>query len=51
MNTKDDLVEIIEIPANKYFIAVQYHPELTSKLTEPNPLFVNLVKKAMNGDK
>lgn len=44
INPKQDLVEIIEYPANDYFIAAQYHPELTSKLTEPNPLFVNLVK-------
>lgn len=41
------LAEIIELPTNKFFIAVQYHPELTSKLTEPNPLFVNLVKKCV----
>ncbi len=44
INPNQDLVEIIEYPQNDYFIAVQYHPELTSKLTDPNPLFVNLVK-------
>ncbi len=46
INPETGLVEIIELPANDYFIAVQYHPELTSKLTEPNPLFINLVKAA-----
>ncbi|MGL5020602.1 MAG: CTP synthase, partial [Mycoplasmatales bacterium] len=44
MNIEDNLVEIIELPSNDFFIAVQYHPELTSKLTEPNKLFVSLVK-------
>ncbi len=44
INPEQDLVEIIELPQNDYFICVQYHPELTSKLTEPNPLFVNLIK-------
>lgn len=44
INPDTGLVEIIENPKNDFFIAVQYHPELTSKLTDPNPLFVNLVK-------
>lgn len=43
VNKERNLVEIVEIPSNDYFIGVQYHPELTSKLTEPNPLFINLV--------
>ncbi|MBL0701514.1 MAG: gamma-glutamyl-gamma-aminobutyrate hydrolase family protein, partial [Spiroplasma sp.] len=47
-NKKEDLVEIIELPTHKFFIGVQFHPELTSKLTEPNPLFVNLVKSCIN---
>ncbi|MGL4589777.1 MAG: CTP synthase [Mycoplasmatales bacterium] len=44
INPQQDLVEIIELPTNKFFVAAQYHPELTSKLTEPNPLFVHFVK-------
>jgi CTP synthase len=47
VNLEDKLVEIVEIPENDFFIAVQYHPELTSKLTDPNPLFVNLIKKCI----
>lgn len=46
-NPETNLVEIVEIPSNDFFIAAQYHPELTSKLTEPSPLFVNLVKAAI----
>lgn len=48
INLERDLVEIIEIPANDFFVAVQFHPEFTSKLTEPNPLFASLIKTAVN---
>lgn len=48
-NPQTGLVEIIEYPTNDFFIAGQFHPELTSKLTEPNPLFVSLVKYAKAG--
>lgn len=48
-NPETGLVEIIENPKNDFFIGVQFHPELTSKLTEPNPLFVNLVKFSKKG--
>ena len=44
INPQENLLEIIEIPENKYFIASQFHPELSSKLTSPNPLFVGLLK-------
>ncbi len=48
-NPESELIEIVENPSNKFFIATQFHPELTSKLTEPNPLFVSLVKYAKEG--
>lgn len=51
INPDSDLVEIIENPANDFFIGGQFHPELTSKLTEPNPLFEALVKYAKRGKK
>ncbi len=50
-NPQSGLVEIIEYPKNDFFIAAQFHPELTSKLTDPNPLFVSLVKYAKKGVK
>ncbi len=43
INPQRNLVEAIEYPVNDFFIAVQYHPEFTSKLTEPNPLFSGLI--------
>lgn len=40
------LVEIVEIPKHKYFIASQFHPELKSRPNRPAPLFVGLIKAA-----
>ncbi len=41
------LPEIVEIPANKWFIGVQFHPELKSRPFDPHPLFVSFVKAAI----
>ena len=38
------LVEIVEIPNHKFFIAVQYHPEFKSRPNKPHPLFLGLLK-------
>ena len=46
-NPDNGLVEIVEIPAHRYFIGVQYHPELKSTVDNPHPLFVGLVKAAI----
>ena len=42
------LVEIVEYKDHPYFIAGQFHPELKSRPNRPAPLFVGLVKAAMN---
>lgn len=47
-NPENDLVEIIEIPKNRFFIGVQYHPELKSTVLQPHPLFVSFVKAALD---
>ena len=33
------LVEVVELPAHPWFVAVQYHPEFKSKPTNAHPLF------------
>jgi CTP synthase len=38
-----NLVEIIEIPKLKYFVACQFHPEFKSRPNKPHPLFVGLI--------
>jgi CTP synthase len=43
----EDIVQIMELPEHPYFIGAQFHPELTSSLTKPAPLFSGLVEKAL----
>ncbi len=38
------LVEIVELPANKFFIAGQFHPEFKSRPDKPAPLFAEFIK-------
>jgi len=47
INTKDDLVEIMEIPSHPWFVGVQFHPEYKSTVSNPHPLFVAFVKAAI----
>ncbi|MDR2234070.1 MAG: CTP synthase, partial [Tannerella sp.] len=46
-NPETQLVEAIEIPSLKWFIGVIYHPEYNSTVISPNPLFISLVKAAI----
>jgi len=44
INPESNLVEIIEIPNHKWFIGVQFHPEYSSTVINPHPLFVGFIK-------
>ena len=44
-NPESDLVEIVEIPSLKWFIGTQFHPEYSSTVLTPHPLFMDFVKK------
>ena len=48
VNSDLDLVEIVEIPKNDYFVACQFHPEFKSRPNNPGPLFDGLIKSAVN---
>ncbi|HUK34778.1 MAG TPA: CTP synthase [Vicinamibacterales bacterium] len=37
-------VEIAEVPAHPWYLAVQFHPEFKSKPTRPHPLFASFVE-------
>ncbi len=41
------LVEFIELPRHKFFIATQAHPEFKSSLLKPSPLFDGFVKACL----
>ncbi len=44
--SKDQLVEIVEIPGHPWFLATQFHPEFTSTPRDGHPLFTGFVKAA-----
>ncbi len=44
INPDSNLVEIVEIPSHKWFIGVQFHPEYSSTVLNPHPLFVSFIK-------
>lgn len=39
-----NLVEIVEIPSHKFFIAGQFHPEFKSRPDRPAPLFREFIR-------
>ena len=47
VNPETSLVEIMEIPAHKWFIGVQFHPEYRSTVLKPHPLFVSFIKSTI----
>lgn len=44
----EKLVEAIEIPKNKFFIGVQYHPEFKSRPNKAHPIFREFIKASLN---
>ena len=47
MSPDGRLVEFIELPGHKFFVATQAHPEFTSRFMKPNPLFDGLIKATL----
>ena len=47
INPESDLVEIIELPAHKWYVGVQFHPEYSSTVLHPHPLFLSFIKAAI----
>jgi CTP synthase len=48
-NPKTGLVEIIEMPGKKFYLGTQFHPEYNSTVLSPSPLFVNFIKRIIEG--
>jgi len=44
INPAADLVEIVEIPHLRWYIGTQFHPEYSSTVLHPHPLFMDFVK-------
>ena len=51
INEKANLVEIIELPKLKHFIACQFHPEFKSRPLRPAPLFDSFIKASIDNKK
>ena len=47
------IMQVLELPreVHPYFVAAQFHPELTSRPLRPQPMFVGLVKAALERKK
>jgi len=41
---EDNIMQMMEIPEHPFFVGCQFHPELTSTLLKPSPLFYHLLK-------
>ena len=48
INPENNLVEIVEIPDHKWFVGVQFHPEYSSTVLKPHPLFSDFVQACIN---
>ena len=44
--SRDNLVEIVELPNHPWFVATQFHPEFTSTPRDGHPLFTGFVRAA-----
>ena len=44
INPASDLVEIVEIPEKRWYIGTQFHPEYSSTVLHPHPLFMSFIK-------
>jgi CTP synthase len=48
--SENGLVEFIELPNKKFFVATQAHPEFKSRPMSPSPLYVSFLKASMGKD-
>lgn len=48
INPDTGLVEIMEIPKHKWFVGVQFHPEYSSTVLKPHPIFMAFIKATIN---
>lgn len=46
-NPDTHLVEVVELPDHRWFIGTQYHPEYSSTVLSPNPIFLDFIKAAI----
>ncbi len=47
INPESGLVEILEQPGHPWFVGTQFHPEYSSTVLNPHPLFIAFIKAAI----
>ena len=47
-NPQTHLVEVVEVPSCRWYIGTQYHPEYSSTVLSPHPLFLSFIRAAID---
>ena len=47
-NPQTHLVEAVELDGKRWYVGVQYHPEYSSTVLHPHPLFMDFIHAAIN---
>jgi len=47
INPAANLVEIVEVPAHPWYVGTQFHPEYSSTVLHPHPLFLSFIKQTL----
>ncbi|MDE6304221.1 MAG: CTP synthase [Paramuribaculum sp.] len=47
-NPSTHLVEVVELEGKRWYLGTQYHPEYSSTVLSPGPLFVDFIKAAIS---
>ncbi len=49
INPDTGLVEIVEVPSHRWYVGTQFHPEYSSTVLHPHPLFMDFIKACVDG--
>ncbi len=49
-NPQTHLVEAVELDGKRWYVGVQYHPEYSSTVLHPHPLFMDFIRAAINNN-
>jgi CTP synthase len=47
VNPESGLAEVIELTGHRWYIGTQYHPEYSSTVLNPHPLFMSFINAAI----
>ncbi|MDE6512723.1 MAG: CTP synthase [Muribaculaceae bacterium] len=47
LNPQTGLVEIVELPGKRWYLGTQFHPEYSTTVERPNPIFLDFIRAAI----